>query len=103
MSKVKSYMDVNKEKSLHRNRIDETRRTKANRIRKCKNGTYSFFRGGYYHETEHKSYRYTPTLAFGDEYDGKIIKTETWIDIDVGAGFGRQPVLLRLDDMKEFR
>ena len=46
---------------------------------------------------------HTPTLAFGDEYDGKIIKTDTWIDIDVGAGFGRQPVLLRLDDMKEFR
>jgi len=46
---------------------------------------------------------HTPTVAFGDEYDGKIIKTETWIDIDVGAGFGREPVLLRLDDMKEFR
>lgn len=46
---------------------------------------------------------HTPTLGFGDEYDGKIIKTETWIDIDVGTGFGRQPVLLRLDDMKEFR
>ena len=46
---------------------------------------------------------HTPTLSFGDEYEGKIIKTETWIDIDVGAGFGRQPVLLRLDDMKEFR
>ncbi len=45
----------------------------------------------------------TPTLSFGDEYEGKIIKTATWIDIDVGAGFGRQPVLLRLDDMKEFR
>jgi len=46
---------------------------------------------------------HTPTMAFGDEYDGKIIKTATWIDIDVGAGFGRHPVLLRLDDMKEFR
>ena len=46
---------------------------------------------------------HTPTLSFGNEYEGKIIKTETWIDIDVGAGFGRQPVLLRLDDMKEFR
>lgn len=46
---------------------------------------------------------HTPTLSFGDEYEGKIIKTETWIDIDVGTGFGRQPVLLRLDDMKEFR
>ena len=46
---------------------------------------------------------HTPTLAYGDEHDGKIVKTETWIDIDVGAGYGREPVLLRLDDMKEFR
>ncbi len=46
---------------------------------------------------------HTPTIAYGDEYDGKIIKTETWIDIDMGAGFGKEPVLLRLDDMKEFR
>ncbi|MBR5732680.1 MAG: calcineurin, partial [Lachnospiraceae bacterium] len=46
---------------------------------------------------------HTPTVAYGEEYDGKIIRTSTWIDIDVGAGFGRAPVLLRLDDMKEFR
>ena len=46
---------------------------------------------------------HTPTAAYGDMFDGKIIKTGTWIDIDAGAGFGRQPVLLRLDDMKEFR
>lgn len=45
---------------------------------------------------------HTPTVAYGDMFDGKIIKTETWIDIDTGAGYGRQPVLLRLDDMKEF-
>ena len=42
-------------------------------------------------------------MAFGDEYEEKIIKTDTWIDIDMGAGFGREPVLLRLDDMKEYR
>ena len=46
---------------------------------------------------------HTPTIAYGEEYDGSIIKTDTWIDIDTGAGFGREPVLLRLDDMKEFR
>ena len=46
---------------------------------------------------------HTPTIAYGEEYDGSIIKTDTWIDIDAGAGFGREPVLLRLDDMKEFR
>ena len=58
MSKVKNYMDSNKEKALHRNRIDESRRTKANRIRKCENWTYNVLRGGYYHVTEHESYRY---------------------------------------------
>lgn len=74
MSKVKNYMDSNKEKARHRNRIDETRRTKANRIRKCKNGTYSFFRGGYYHETEHKSYRY--------EYIYNIYIVKQYTDMD---------------------
>ena len=46
---------------------------------------------------------HTPTVVYGKEYDGRIVKTDTWIDIDVGTGFGRAPVLLRLDDMKEFR
>lgn len=45
---------------------------------------------------------HTPTFSFGDEYEGKIIKTDTWIDIDVGAGFGREPVMVRLEDMKEY-
>ncbi len=45
---------------------------------------------------------HTPTMSYGDEYKGKIIKTRTWIDIDVGAGFGIEPVLLRLDDFKQF-
>lgn len=58
MSKVKNYMDSNKTKARHRNRIDESRRTKANRIRKCENWTYNVLRGGYYHVTEHESYRY---------------------------------------------
>ena len=44
-----------------------------------------------------------PTLSYGEKYKDKIIKTPTWIDIDMGAGFGRDPVLLRLDDMAEFR
>ncbi len=46
---------------------------------------------------------HTPTLAFGDEFKDRIVRTDTWMDIDMGAGFGREPVLLRLDDMKEFR
>lgn len=46
---------------------------------------------------------HTPTLSYGERYKDKIIKTPTWYDIDMGAGFGREPVLLRLDDMAEFR
>ena len=46
---------------------------------------------------------HTPTVFYGEEYTDKIVVTDTWIDIDMGAGFGREPVLLRLDDMKEFR
>ncbi|MCH5321634.1 MAG: metallophosphoesterase [Eubacterium sp.] len=46
---------------------------------------------------------HTPTLYYGKEYDGKIIKTKTWIDIDVGAARGNEPILLRLDDFKEYR
>lgn len=45
---------------------------------------------------------HTPTLYYGNEYKGKAVKTETWIDIDIGAATGLPPMLLRLDDMKEF-
>lgn len=46
---------------------------------------------------------HTPTMHYGTMYKGKIIKTKTWINIDVGAGFGQEPLLLRLDDFKEFQ
>lgn len=46
---------------------------------------------------------HTPTMSYDKKYKGKIIKTRTWIDIDVGAAYGEKPVLLRLDDFKEFR
>lgn len=45
---------------------------------------------------------HTPTFLYGKEHYGKILKTDTWIDIDVGAGYDFAPVLLRLDDMAEF-
>lgn len=45
---------------------------------------------------------HTPTVYYGEEYKGRAIVTDTWIDIDVGAGLGLKPLLLRLDDMKEF-
>ncbi len=45
---------------------------------------------------------HTPTVFFGEQYKGRALSTDTWIDIDVGAGLGLNPMLLRLDDMKEF-
>ena len=55
-----------------------------------------------YYDDIHTVFGHTPTKCFGEEYDGKILKTRTWTDIDCGAGFGNEPVLLRLDDFKEF-
>lgn len=47
---------------------------------------------------------HTPTKYYGEEYSNKIIKTRTWIAIDMGAGDGvTEPVLFRLNDMAEFR
>ena len=45
---------------------------------------------------------HTPTMYYGEMYTGKILKTRTWINIDVGVGSGHPPVLLRLDDLQEF-
>lgn len=45
---------------------------------------------------------HTPTVYYGEEYKGRAIVTDTWIDIDTGAGLGLKPMLLRLDDFKEF-
>lgn len=45
---------------------------------------------------------HTPTVCYGNEHLGKIVKTDTWVNIDVGVGIGQEPALLRLDDMKTF-
>ena len=45
---------------------------------------------------------HTPTIFYGEMYKGKAIVTETWIDVDAGAACGFSPMLLRLDDLKEF-
>ncbi len=45
---------------------------------------------------------HTPTVCYGTEYRGKILRTETWINIDAGVSMGCGPALLRLDDLKEF-
>ncbi len=45
---------------------------------------------------------HTPTALYGEEHKGKPIYTDTWICIDTGVHMGHSPMLLRLDDMKEF-
>lgn len=45
---------------------------------------------------------HTPTGYLAPDCDGKMIRTRTWIDIDIGAADGRPPMFLRLNDMKEF-
>ena len=42
---------------------------------------------------------HTPTGLFGREYVDRMVQTDTWIDIDTGASSGRNPMLLRLDDL----
>lgn len=43
---------------------------------------------------------HTPTRYY--DCTGRAFKTDTWIDIDTGAGGGGSPMLLRLDDLHEF-
>ena len=45
---------------------------------------------------------HTPTVCYGNEYLGEIVKTDSFTNVDVGVGVGQEPCLLRLDDMKEF-
>ncbi len=44
---------------------------------------------------------HTPTACYGNKYMGRIVKSESFINIDVGVAMGQEPALLRLDDMKE--
>lgn len=45
---------------------------------------------------------HTPTACYGEQYRGKILRRETWINIDAGVSMGCKPAVLRLDDLKEF-
>ena len=45
---------------------------------------------------------HTPTEYFGEEYRGRAVKTDSWICIDTGAAAGGSPMVLRLDDLREF-
>lgn len=56
-----------------------------------------------YFDDIHTVFGHTPTGFMAEEYEGQIIKTRTWTDIDCGASAGKEPILLRLDDYKEFK
>ncbi len=56
-----------------------------------------------YYDHIHTVFGHTPTKLFGEEYDGKIVRTRTWTCIDCGCATGNEPILLRLDDNKEFK
>lgn len=45
---------------------------------------------------------HTPTTYYGEACRGRALRTKTWICIDTGAAMGEHPMLLRLDDGKEF-
>lgn len=45
---------------------------------------------------------HTPTCYYGSNYRGRILKTDTFINIDAGSACGFDPCILRLNDMKEF-
>ena len=55
-----------------------------------------------YYEDATVIFGHTPTQFFGMQYKGRAIKTDSWICIDTGAAAGGNPMLLRLDDMREF-
>lgn len=56
-----------------------------------------------YFDKVHTIFGHTPTRSFGEFYNGRTLKTRTWTCIDVGTAYGNEPVLLRLDDGKEFQ
>jgi serine/threonine protein phosphatase 1 len=56
-----------------------------------------------YFDDVHTVFGHTPTRSLDPLYDGKILRTSTWTDIDVGAAYGNEPVLFRLDDGKTFQ
>lgn len=45
---------------------------------------------------------HTPTRLYGREYAGRAVRRGSWIDIDAGVSGGHDPMILRLDDLREF-
>lgn len=56
-----------------------------------------------YFDDIHTVFGHTPTRSLDPCCSGKILRTRTWTDIDVGAAYGNEPVLFRLDDGKTFQ
>ena len=55
-----------------------------------------------YYEDIITVFGHSPTVGYSEDSEGKILKTKTWIDIDVGGYLGNPPALLSLDDLQEF-
>ena len=55
-----------------------------------------------FYEGKRMIFGHTPTLLYGDAYKGRAVRTDTWTNIDTGAAYGLKPMLLRLEDEKEF-
>ncbi len=55
-----------------------------------------------YHESIVTIFGHTPTRYYGPQYEDRMLRTPTWIDIDTGAAGGRHPMLLRLGDEEPF-
>lgn len=56
-----------------------------------------------YFDDVHTVFGHTPTRSLDPRCNDRILRTRTWTDIDVGAAYGNEPVLFRLDDGKTFQ
>ena len=56
-----------------------------------------------YFDDVHTVFGHTPTRSLDPRCNGGILRTRTWTDIDVGAAYGNEPVLFRLDDGETFQ
>ena len=45
---------------------------------------------------------HSPTALYSSEYKGKVIYTDTWIDIDIGIRYSKKFAVLCLDDLKAY-
>ena len=55
-----------------------------------------------YYEDIMTIFGHTPTIMYGHEHAGKVIRTSTWCNIDVNVPGREHTAILRLDDMKEY-